>query len=145
MQTMSMLPQPEGACGLGLKVLLVEDNAVNLAVARAMLTKLGCSVKTASNGRQGVDAFCAEPFDVVLMDCHMPEMDGYEATGALRKIEESAGARRTPVFALTANALEKDRETCLAAGMDDYLSKPFTQDQLRDLLAGVPHPGLRCA
>jgi len=138
-QTASLTRLSEMTPALRLNVLLVEDNPVNQAVARGMLTKLGCTVKTASTGRQGVDAFQADAFDVVLMDCHMPEMDGYEATARIRVHEQGCNAPRTPVFALTANALEKDREKCLAAGMDDYLSKPFTQEQLKALLARVPH------
>jgi len=140
MHTQSLAPAPEARVGLGLKVLLVEDNPVNLAVARAMLARLGCTVRTAGNGSQAVEAFRAHAVDVVLMDCHMPEMDGYEATAAIRRIEQAAGTARTPVLALTANALEKDRDKCLAAGMDDYLSKPFTQEQLRVLLERLPRP-----
>ncbi|MGB7739060.1 MAG: response regulator [Steroidobacteraceae bacterium] len=122
------------AVRLGLKVLLVEDNAVNREVARGMLDLLGCEVTLAGDGIEGASAFESGQYDVVLMDCHMPELDGYGATRRMRAWENTNGRPRTPVVALTANALEGDREKCLAAGMDDYLSKPFTADQLRGVL-----------
>ena len=122
------------AARLGLKVLLVEDNAVNREVARGMLALLGCEVTVAGDGVEGASTFQAGQYDVVLMDCHMPQLDGYGATGRIRAHEQASGRARTPVVALTANALEGDREKCLAAGMDDYLAKPFTSDQLRRVL-----------
>ena len=124
----------EPAASLALKVLLVEDNPVNQAVARGMLDQLGCQVTVADNGHQGVAAFQSGQFDVVLMDCQMPELDGYGATQRIREWERTEGRNRTPVVALTANALEGDREKCLAAGMDEYLTKPFTMEQLRRAL-----------
>ncbi|MDH4167272.1 MAG: response regulator [Gammaproteobacteria bacterium] len=126
--------QDASAVRLGLKVLLVEDNAVNREVARGMLDLLGCEVTLAGDGIEGASAFESGQYDVVLMDCHMPELDGYGATRRIRDWENTSGRPRTPVVALTANALEGDREKCLAAGMDDYLSKPFTADQLRRVL-----------
>ena len=126
--------QDASAVRLGLKVLLVEDNAVNREVARGMLDLLGCEVTLAGDGIEGASAFESGQYDVVLMDCHMPELDGYGATRQIRAWENTSGRPRTPVVALTANALEGDREKCLAAGMDDYLSKPFTADQLRRVL-----------
>jgi len=126
---------------LGLRVLLVEDNAVNQEVACAMLQQLGCEAEIAANGRLGLAAFVTKAFDVVLMDCHMPEMDGYQATRAIREWEAIEQRSRTRIVALTANALEGDRERCLAAGMDDYVSKPFNLDQLRRALVAVrPRP-----
>jgi two-component system sensor histidine kinase/response regulator len=114
------------------RVLLVEDNAVNRMVALKMLAGLGCHVTVADNGREALDRFAADTFDVVLMDCQMPEMDGFEATAEIRRTEPAE--RHTPIVALTANAMPEDRARCLAAGMDDYLSKPFTRAQIADML-----------
>ena len=113
----------------GAKILLVEDNAINQVVARTMLQVLGCNVETAGNGFEALKHVENTRFDLVFMDCQMPEMDGYAATGEIRRYERSGGSR-LPVIALTANALEGDRERCLAAGMDDYLAKPYVRDQL---------------
>jgi len=122
----------EGRTGL---VLLVEDNVVNQAVGRGMLAKLGHSSETASNGREALEMFQTKKFDLVLMDCQMPEMDGYEGTRRIRQWESENGLPHTPIIALTANALQGDRESCLAAGMDDYLTKPLSVRQLKDTLA----------
>ncbi len=138
-------------------ILLVEDNLVNQMVARAFLEQFGCRVDIAENGRLAVDALAKAEYDLVLMDCMMPEMDGFEATRLIRERESTAGKRqgargdrpkssssthrpsplaprRIPIIAMTANAMEGDRERCLAAGMDDYLSKPFKQQDLRQIL-----------
>jgi PAS domain S-box-containing protein len=129
---------PDAAATQGLRVLLVEDNPVNQEVARVMLEDLGCAVRLAANGEQALDALAQESFDLVLMDCQMPEMDGFEA---LRRFRDPNGGRRwaaartTPVIALTANALAGDEDRCRAAGFDDYLAKPFRQQQLAALLA----------
>ena len=125
---------------MGMRVLLVEDNRVNLRVAMGMLARLGCTVETASNGREAVERFANGPYDLVLMDCHMPEMDGFEATAAIRAAE-AAGGRRTPIVALTANAIEGDRERCLAAGMDDYLAKPIRLADVRQVVERWGGPG----
>jgi CheY-like chemotaxis protein len=116
------------------RVLMVEDNPVNVTVGLAMLGRIGCTVTTAANGREGLERLAAGTFDLVLMDCQMPEMDGFTATAAIRAAE-ARGASRTPVIALTANAIEGDRERCLAAGMDDYLAKPFRLAELRAVIA----------
>ncbi len=107
------------------RILLVEDNPANLRVTQALLETLGCQVRTAVNGLQAVAAYREGVFDLVLMDCQMPEMDGYQATAAIRKVEAMLG-RFTPIVALTAHAMDGSRAECLAAGMNDQLSKPLT-------------------
>lgn len=115
-------------------VLVAEDNVTNQVVTRGMLETTGCTVDVVENGAQALKAVSNRQYDLVLMDCHMPEMDGYEATRAIRQMERENSARPVPIAAVTANAMKGDREKCLAAGMDDYLSKPFKQDQLTALL-----------
>jgi len=124
-----------------LRVLLAEDNAVNRRLAEVLLRKQGHSVAVAENGRAAVALFDREAFDLILMDVQMPEMDGLEATSAIRKREEEAGSRRIPIVALTAHAMNGDRERCVAAGMDGYISKPIDPQELyRTIraLAAVP-------
>ena len=125
------VPPPQGG---GPRVLLVEDNPVNREVAVGMLESLGCRIDTAENGWQAIEAMNNLAYDAVLMDCQMPVMDGLSATAEIRRRESGAGHARVPIIALTANAMEGDRERCLAAGMDDFLSKPFAQQQLAALL-----------
>jgi signal transduction histidine kinase/CheY-like chemotaxis protein len=119
-----------------LRVLLVEDNAVNQMVAQALLERRGFDVVVAGNGREGVEAFQRARFDLVLMDIQMPEMDGFEALAAIRALDGRTG-RHTPVVALTAHAMKEDRERCLAAGMDDYLSKPIEAARLFEIVRSV--------
>ncbi len=119
------------------QILLVEDNPVNQEVARVMLVDLGCRVRLAANGHQALAALAEQEFDLVLMDCQMPEMDGFEAVQRFRQHDEAARfvtARDVPVVALTANVLAGDAQRCLAAGFSDYLAKPFRSQQLVDLL-----------
>ncbi len=128
--TPSSLPAPTApACGIALDVLLAEDNPVNTAVAMAMLKRDGHKVTVAENGLAVLAALDWQAFDVVLMDCHMPEMDGFEATTQLR-----ARGNRVRVIALTASARDDERAHCFAVGMDDVLSKPLTAKNLRDAL-----------
>ena len=115
---------------LGGLVLLVEDNPVNQEVAREMLESFGCRVHLAEDGEQALAVLANGRYDAILMDCQMPRMDGFQATRALREREHASRSPRVPVIALTANAMTGDRDQCLAAGMDDYLSKPFTSTQL---------------
>jgi signal transduction histidine kinase/DNA-binding response OmpR family regulator len=132
------------------RVLVAEDNLVNQEVTRGMLESLGCRVEVAGTGREAVEALAgASRYDVVFMDCQMPEMDGYEATRLIREAEANrqppersgAGVAHLPIIALTAHALEGDRKKCLDAGMDDYLSKPFSLEQLTAVLDRWLSPG----
>ena len=116
------------------RVLLAEDNLVNQEVALAMLDNLGLSYETVTNGADALDILQRQHFDLILMDCQMPTMDGFQATMAIRQSEQGTN-QHIPIMALTANAVSGDRERCLACGMDDYLSKPFTQEQLTTMLA----------
>src|SRR5207248_4253802 len=122
-------------------VLVVEDNAVNQDVASGILKQMGCSVTTAPNGRSAVQLFAQDRFDLILMDCEMPVMDGFEATRRIRDIErvmrrpqdETNSGSRMPIVALTAHALAEVRERCLEAGMDDFLVKPYDELQIADM------------
>jgi CheY-like chemotaxis protein len=116
----------------GLKVLIVEDTPANQQVALFMLNRLGCDVDISDNGLLALQAVEKCSYDFIFMDCQMPVMDGYEATMELRKREGSK--KHTTVIALTAHALSGDKEKCLAAGMDDYLSKPIMQKDLIDIM-----------
>jgi signal transduction histidine kinase/CheY-like chemotaxis protein/HPt (histidine-containing phosphotransfer) domain-containing protein len=114
-------------------VLIVEDSPVNLEVAVAILESMGCVVETAVNGRHALDRHASGEFGLIFMDCQMPEMDGFEATTEIRRREALCG-RYTPIVALTASVVEDGRRKCLAVGMDDYLAKPFTLEQMRAML-----------
>ncbi len=111
----------------GMRVLLAEDNMFNQAVAVEVLNKLGCSVHVASDGKEAVEAFAQQPFDIILMDLQMPYMDGFEAT---RRIRETEAGATIPIIAQTAHAFDQDRERCIAAGMDEHIYKPITTRQL---------------
>jgi signal transduction histidine kinase/CheY-like chemotaxis protein/HPt (histidine-containing phosphotransfer) domain-containing protein len=125
---------PTGQIQLAGHVLLAEDNPVNQAVATGMLEAIGISADIATNGREAIDRLAAAHYDLVLMDCHMPELDGFAATAEIRRREQGS-RNHLPIVALTANALDGDREICVASGMDDYLAKPFTREQLALTLA----------
>ena len=122
-----------------LRILLVEDNPINQMVARRMLEKNGYDVAVAENGKEALRALDGQAFDAVLMDVQMPEMDGLEAAAAIRAREQGTD-RRLPIIALTAHAMNGDRERCLAAGMDGYVAKPVTSPILLKALADVLGP-----
>ena len=126
------------------RVLLVEDNAVNQRYATLTLQKRGHRVAVASNGRQALDLLEEERFDVVLMDVEMPEMDGFEATAAIREKEKQTGGH-VPIIAMTAHAMKGDRERCLAAGMDGYVSKPMRAKELHEAIESVCPPSTPAA
>jgi CheY-like chemotaxis protein len=119
-----------------LRILLVEDNLINQKVASLMLKKKGHVVVTVNNGREAIETLADQEFDAVLMDVQMPEMDGLQATAAIRAREEGTD-RHLPILAVTAHAMQGDREHCLGAGMDGYLSKPIQSAQLLQALEEV--------
>ncbi|MDB5962621.1 MAG: hypothetical protein JWP59_3915, partial [Massilia sp.] len=127
------LPPPTPAPLQALSVLLVEDNELNQQLAKILLTRWGHRVTIAGNGVEALALHAQERFDIILMDLQMPEMGGFEATARIRQ-REQAGAPRSLIIAMTANAFEGDREKCIAGGMDDYLSKPFRAEALHNLI-----------
>jgi two-component system, sensor histidine kinase and response regulator len=116
------------------RILLAEDNPINQEVAKAMLAKFSLAVDVANNGEEALALIEKQTYDLVLMDCQMPVMDGYQATAAVRA-RQAGNAKRLPIIALTANAMEGDREQCIKAGMDDYLAKPYSRPQLEQVLS----------
>jgi CheY-like chemotaxis protein/HPt (histidine-containing phosphotransfer) domain-containing protein len=122
---------PDDTALAGVRILVAEDNSVNARLATTLLTRFGALVDVAGDGLEAVEAIRQGAYDVILMDCQMPEMDGFEATRQVRVLEASLGRRRTPIIAMTANAMTGDREHCLEAGMDDYLAKPVHRNELR--------------
>lgn len=126
------------------RILLAEDNPVNLLVTTEMLSELSFDVEAVENGKLAAERAISESYDLVLMDCQMPGMDGFEATAAIRERESRHSAPRLPIIALTANAMTGDRERCLAAGMDDYLSKPFSAGSLQETVERWIAPNQAC-
>ncbi len=127
--------------GVGGHVLLVEDNPVNRQVAQRLLTLIGVSFEVAENGKIAVEKAASGQFDCVLMDCQMPVMDGYTSTRTMRKLEADGQIGKRPIVAMTANAMVGDREKCLAAGMDDYMSKPLNRNLIEQMLRKWLPPG----
>ena len=130
-------PDVQAVPARALKILVADDNPVNRTVARRLVEKEGHSVVLADNGRHAVEAYEREPFDLILMDVQMPEMDGLEATAAIRSMEAGLGRVRIPILAMTAHAMTGDRERCLASGMDGYVSKPVRVGELLEAVAAV--------
>lgn len=130
---MSDVPAPTK----GEKILVVEDSKINQTVVLSMLGKLALGADLAENGREAVEKIKRQDFALVLMDCQMPEMDGYEATRLIRELEaaHAEGAVHTPIIAMTAHAMPGDREKCIDAGMDDYMAKPIKLADLRGMIA----------
>jgi CheY-like chemotaxis protein len=126
--------------GGSMRVLLVEDNPVNQRVASHMLQRLGCIVEVADHGGQAIERLSRNRYDLVLMDCQMPEMDGLEATRLIRDTGSAVLDHAVPIVAMTANAFSEDRERCLAAGMNDFLSKPVGLEQLREMVTRWASP-----
>ena len=116
----------------GVRVLLAEDNTVNQTVARRQLEKLGCFVDVAGNGKQALEKYKSNVYEIIFMDCQMPEMDGFEATARIRNLP--ATREKPIIIALTANSMSGDRDRCIASGMNDYLSKPYDFDTLIAIL-----------
>ena len=119
----------------GVRILLAEDNQINQVVGARQLKKIGCEVEVATNGKEALEAWRKKKHRIILLDCQMPEMDGYEASQKIRETEREQNLPHTYILALTACAMQGDRELCLAAGMDDYISKPVKEEELRAALA----------
>jgi len=116
------------------RILVAEDNQINQKVAAVMLKKLGYEADVVSNGALAVEALKTNSYDLILMDCQMPEMDGFQATAEIRNNPELDDFKKIPIVAVTANAMIGDKAACLAAGMDDYISKPFRRDELDQVI-----------
>lgn len=115
-------------------ILVAEDNEVNQKLVSSILTKSGINYRIVSNGQEAIKVYENESFDLILMDCQMPIMDGFAATEKIREIEKSKSRKRVPIIAITANAMKGDREKCIGKGMDDFLSKPFRMNELLDII-----------
>ncbi|MBX9768987.1 MAG: response regulator [Bdellovibrionales bacterium] len=113
-----------------MRILIAEDNIVNQKVLRIILERYGADYEIAETGAIAVEKFASGSFDLVLMDCQMPQMDGLEASRKIRELETQQSRKRTPIVAMTANAMKGDRERCLSHGMDDFLAKPFKSNEL---------------
>ncbi len=116
------------------RLLVVEDNLVNQQVARGRLERMGFDVHVAENGAAALEMLNREHYDLIFMDCQMPVLDGYQATRRIREMEQRGRSRRIPIVAMTAHAMSGDRDQCIRAGMDDYVSKPFNTEELQSIL-----------
>ena len=123
---------PSDTVDLGLRLLLVEDNVINQRVATGLLSKIGYTVDVAPDGAEAIELIQEQAYDLILMDCQMPVMDGYEATRRIRKMP--VPTCNTPIIAMTANAMKGDREKCISAGMDDYVTKPINAGRMKSLI-----------
>jgi CheY-like chemotaxis protein/anti-sigma regulatory factor (Ser/Thr protein kinase) len=132
--------KPSAGTTQAVRVLVVEDNVVNQRMVERFLERLGCRARIVGSGQEAIESLRAESFDVVFMDCHMPGMDGYEATRVIRQMD----GLRVPVVAMTASVLAEDREACFAAGMDDFLAKPFSLDEFQAMVERWGNPSLTC-
>jgi signal transduction histidine kinase/ActR/RegA family two-component response regulator len=142
-KTVASKGSPPLGLGYNCRVLVVEDHPVNQILARTALQRLGCEVEIAGGGQDGIQAATTHTYDLILMDCQMPDVDGYEATRQIRAWESTQPqVRRLPIVALTAHAMQGDREKCEAAGMDDYLSKPFSGQDLLGIVQRWTSPPL---
>ena len=120
---------------MGLKILVAEDNSINIQVARYIVSPLASEIKFVINGQEAVNEYQTGNYDIILMDVKMPVMDGYEATKTIRKIEKENGrGERIPIIAMTANAFREDKEKCLAAGMNAHLAKPIKIENVKRIL-----------
>jgi len=128
------LPEGDPARYQG-QVLLVEDNPDTQSLAQELLMRMGCNVEHASNGAEALERLSSKTYDLVFMDCHMPSMNGYDATREIRKREAGSGGKHTPIIALTASVLPEERARCKEVGMDDYIAKPFSKRDLQQVLA----------
>jgi len=133
-QAPEQAPPPGVPVAMVGRVLVAEDNGVSALVVEAMLERFGVEVEVVGDGAQAVDRWERSQPDLVLMDCQMPELDGFAATRVIREREALTGRRPVPIVALTANAFESDRERCFAAGMDEHLAKPFREEELVEVL-----------
>ena len=118
------------------RILMVEDNLINQKISKITLEKSGCKLDVANNGKEGLEKYIQNPYDLILMDIQMPVMDGLETTRQIRKFEKEQGERHAFIVALTANAMESDRKKAMAVGMDGFIAKPFNPKELFKILHG---------
>jgi len=128
-------PEISGNGYCKMRILVAEDNPVNQKVAQAMLKKMGLRTDVVANGQEAINALQVIPYDLVLMDCQMPEMDGFEATRVIRQEGSKALNPRIPIIAMTAATMQGDREKCIQAGMNDFIAKPVQKRELSEMLA----------